>query len=250
MANLDQTSADFPTTDKDGANIDLSNPLELEDIGVRAVEKTDPIDGARPDGRLDGPEDSPLNWALLGLYLRDIFLDEGITALGDQLTILGQQITAVANQGVPHASTTQAGIVEYGNLNEIRGGAADKVVSGASLADFLQNGVGAGATTTRKGTVELATFIEAQQGNATNLVLSVAAALSQLRAPIAQANESQRGTAFRARQTDAEGRTDDDRMMTSKKTHQAISKRIVKLTQAQYNALTTKENDVLYVIVG
>ena len=249
MPNLEQTAANLPTTDKDGNPIDLSNPLTLADILVRALESADPVLGARPDGRLESPQDSPVNWAILGLFLRDIFLDQSIEAIGEQLVALGQQITALAGQTVPHATTTQAGIAEFGNLNEIRQGAADKMVNGLTLLDFLRNGTGAGATTSRKGTVELATFIEAQQGDATNLVLSVAAALSQLRAPIAQAKENQRGTAFRATQTQAEGRTDDDAMMTAKKTHQAISERQVSLTQAEYNALTTKEADVLYLIV-
>ena len=195
------------------------------------------------------PNESPFNWSNRALFLRDIYLDQSITALGEQLVALGLQLTTLANQSVPQATTTAQGVVELLTQIEARQGVDnERVPTIALILDFLRHGTGAGATTTRKGTVELATFVEAQQGNATNLVLSVAAALSQLRAPIAQAKENQRGTAFRATKAQAEGGTDDEAMMTAKKTEQHFDNKVWIGTQAQFNALTSKPAGRLHFI--
>ena len=248
MANLELTQSDLPTTDKDGATIDLNNPLKLEDILVRLVDVADPIRGS-VGSQLSNPADGPVNWAMRGLFLRDILLDQSITALAAELASLAQQLLTLSGRALPQASTTQAGIAEFGNLNEIRSGTNEShMVNAYSLLDFLRNGTGAGATTARKGTVEFATFIEAQQGDATNLALSVAASLSQLRAPISQAKETQRGTAFRATKAQAEAGTDDDAMMTALKVDNHFDKRIWIGTQAEFNAITTKDNSTLYFV--
>ena len=87
MPNLDQTSSNLPTVDKDGDAITLTNPLTLEDILVRIHEENDPVKGSNTTA-LTSSADSPVGWALLGLYLRDIFLDGRVDSVQTALATL------------------------------------------------------------------------------------------------------------------------------------------------------------------
>ena len=75
---LTQTAANLPTVDKDGNAITNDNPLELEDIEVEVPDRSQIIFGIDTLSQLVDSDASPVGWALLGLYLRDLYLDQKI----------------------------------------------------------------------------------------------------------------------------------------------------------------------------
>ena len=167
MANFDETAADLPDEDKDGNTINNANPLTLEDVLVRIIERSDPVLGMPASGILSAPADSPYNWALLGLVLRDIFLDEKIDGLQDEVDNLD---LTVAN-----ASESARGIIEIANQTEGRGGSDDnRAMTSERTLDALRNGGNFAASTSRRGTVEFATDAEAQDENNSTKALTAA----------------------------------------------------------------------------
>lgn len=156
MPNLDKNASDLPTTDKDGNAITEQNPLTLEDVLVRLIERSDPALGLPVSGVLNSPQDSPVNWAIMQLFLRDIYLDGKIVDLASREIV------------VEAASTTVAGLIEILTQTEARQGIdTQRALTVALLLDFLRNGTGVGATTTRKGTIQFATVQEMLEGNST-----------------------------------------------------------------------------------
>lgn len=239
MPNFDKNASDLPTTDKDGSPITEQNPLTLEDVLVRAIERSDPVLGLPVSGLLNAPGDSPLNWALMQLFLRDIFLDSKVDEVAGDL----------ATFTLPEASTTVAGVIELLTQTESRRGTDTKrALTVALLLDFLRNGTGAGASTTHKGTVELATKDEAETATATSLVLTAKTGMDQLRSLVAQATETLRGTAERATKKEAEDAVSDTHMMTPLKTENYFDSKVWIGTQAQFNALTSKPAGRLHFI--
>ena len=166
MPNLDQTSSNLPTVDKDGNAISQSNPLTLEDILVRIHEENDPVKGSNTTA-LTSSADSPVGWALLGLYLRDIFLDGRVDSVQTALATLQTMFDNLSIPGaVPDASTTTKGIAEIANQSEGRGGTdAERIMTALRVLDLIRNGSGVGATTTRRGTAEVATQGEVDAGS-------------------------------------------------------------------------------------
>ena len=159
MPYFDKDSTDLPSVDKDGNAITNDNPLTLADVLVRQIEQSDAVRGMRIDRVLNLPVDSPINWALLGLYLRDIFLGEKIDGLE----------TAVSGlSSVTDASETVKGIAEIANQTEGRAGTdTTRIMTAARIVDALRNGSVYAADTTRKGVVERATQTEVEAGTDT-----------------------------------------------------------------------------------
>ena len=156
MPYFDKDATDLPSVDKDGNAITNQNPLTLEDVLVRQIEQSDAVRGMRIDRVLNLPVDSPINWALLGLYLRDIFLGEKIDGLE----------TAVSGlSSVTDASETVKGIAEIADQTEGRAGTdTTRIMTAARIIDALRNGSAYTADTTRKGVVERATQTEVDAG--------------------------------------------------------------------------------------
>ena len=148
MADFNQNESDLPTIDKDGVAISDENPLTLEDLLVRIIERTDPVLGIPGSGILTDASVSPINWSLLGLFLRDIFLQQQID-----------------NINIESATTEQEGIAEIANLIEARGGIDNlRIMTSALILDFLRNGLNVEATEELKGTIQLATQGEVNTG--------------------------------------------------------------------------------------
>ena len=209
MPDFDQTSSDLPTTDKDGNAVTDTNPLTLADVIVRQLERTDPALGIPASGILNSPADSPHNWALLGLYLRDIFLAQEIQSIIDaEIVIEG-------------ASLDEAGIAELANQAEGRGGTDNtRIMTSAQVLDALRSGSPFAANTTRKGTAQRATQSEVSaRAEATKFVTP--ATLPEP-SSVPNATQSTRGIAELANQTEGRGGTDDDRIMTSEQVLDAL----------------------------
>ena len=148
MADFNQNENDLPTTDKDGAAITDDNPLTLADLLVRIIERTDPVLGIPGSGILTDAPVSPINWSLLGLYLRDIFLQQQID-----------------NINIDSATTEQEGIAEIATLLEALNGIDNtRIMTSALVLAFLRDGQNVEATETRKGTIQLATQGEVNTG--------------------------------------------------------------------------------------
>ena len=196
MASFDYALSDLPIVDKDGNTITDDNPLTLEDVLVRIIESTDPVLGLVTGDMLDDHLDSPYNWALLGLFLRDIFLQDQIDnidipdavvnatttvrgiielatvaeaeGLADQFRAITPHLLAEALKGVnAQATTSKRGTAEIANQTEGRTGTNnDRIMTSLRVLDFLRSGTGAGADTTRKGTVQRATQTQVDTGTA------------------------------------------------------------------------------------
>ena len=186
MANFEQTLSDLPNVDKDGNAINSGNPLTLEDLLVRIIDFTDPVLGLRAGETLDDHTASPYNWALLGLFLRDIFLEDKINnidvpdsvadatttlrgiielatvaeaiGLSDQFRAITPHLLGEALRGVnAQATMSRRGTAEITTQAEARSGTDnERIMTSLRTLDFLRNGTGAGADTTRKGTVQRA----------------------------------------------------------------------------------------------
>lgn len=229
--NFDKDTSDLPLVDKDGNAITEDNPLTLGDVLVRLVEITDPVlAGVGMDGVLDSPADSALNWALLGLFLRDIFLDQRIQALID------------ADVDVAAATTSTAGIVELLTQEESRLGIdTTRVPTIALILDFLRNASVTQADRNNRGTVKRADQNLGEAAVDDETYMSPRQVRHARRHQNAQATETWRGTAKRASTTQATEATDDEVMMTPAKTEDYFDNRVQKVTQAAFNALTTQQ---------
>ena len=203
MANFDYSLPDLPTVDKDGNTITDDNPLTLEDVLVRIIESTDPVLGLVTGDMLDNHLDSPYNWALLGLFLRDIFLQDQIdnidipdAVVNATITVRGiiELATVAEAEGLadqfraitPHllgealkhvnaqATTSQRGTAEIANQTEGRTGTNnDRIMTSLRVLDFLRNGTGVSANTTRKGTVQHASQSDVQNEENTSRVTTI-----------------------------------------------------------------------------
>lgn len=239
MPNFEKTAADLPTTDKDGNAITEQNPLTLEDVLVRAIERSDPALGLPVSGLLNAPLDSPINWTIMQLFLRDIFIDGKLDEIAADLATIS----------VPQASTAVAGLIEILTQTEARRGVdTTRALTVALLLDFLRNGTGAGASTTHKGTVELATKDEAETATATSLVLTAKTGMDQIRGENAEATETRRGTLEKATKAEAETATANDKAMTPLRAEEHFDNHVWIGTQAQFNALSSKPAGRLHFI--
>ena len=235
--NFDKTTADLPTTDKDGNPITEDNPLTLEDLLVRLIEITDPIlGGIGTDGVLDSPQDSPYNWALLGLFLRDIYLNDRIQAVID------------ADVQVAAATTDEAGIVELLTQEEARlGRDTVRVPTIALILDFLRNATITQADRDNRGTVKRADQNLGEAAVDDETYMSPRQ-VRHARRHAANASETWRGTAKVATKAQAEAATDDTTMMTPAKTDDFFDKKVWIGTQTEFDALATKETGRLHFI--
>jgi hypothetical protein len=202
MPNFDQTASDLPTTDKDGNAITVANPLTLGDLIVRQIERSDPVLGTPASGILNSAADSPYNWALLGLFLRDILLAEQIQAIIDAEVVIAD------------ATTSEAGIAEIATQTEGRGGTDnERIMTALRVLDFIRAGTGASANTSRRGTVQRATQAEVNaRSEATKYVTP-----ETLPEPSAvpNASTSVRGITEIANTNEGRAGTDDERIMTA-----------------------------------
>lgn len=243
MANLDYSTTDLPDVDKDGNPISDSNPLELEDITVRIIESTDPVLGLQAGETLDDHTDSPYNWALRALYLRDLFLEDkfdnldtsvddastterGIIEIADTteattLTDQGRAITpALAKAILEHenaeATTSKRGTAEFANQTEGRTGTNDdKIMTSERVLDFLRNGTGASADTTRKGTVQRALADTENTDSTLYITKALAASMIQDLAPSPpDATTTVKGILETATDTEATTATATDKIIT------------------------------------
>ena len=176
MADFNKSASDLPTVDKDGNAITAANPLTLEDVLVRLIERTDPVLGARVDGILNMPADSPYNWALLGLFLRDIFMDTKIDsvriALETQISTLESSLTDY-NPTLGGATEDQSGVAELADQTEGRSGSNhDRIMTSLRTLDAIRNGTAFSATTDRRGVVELATGSQTLSGSSSTLAVT------------------------------------------------------------------------------
>ena len=200
MPNFERDSTDLPIVDKDGNTISGTNLLTLDDVLVRIILRTDPVLGVNAESLLTSAADSPYNWALLGLVLRDIFLDEKIDAL--DLT-------------TPDASRTEKGLAELANQTEGRGGTDDeRIMTGLRVLDALRSGSSFAADTTRRGTVERATESEATGLSDSTRHLTSVLVKSILEHSNAGATTTKRGTVERATQSEVSARTDTTKYVT------------------------------------
>lgn len=236
--NFNKDSSDLPSVDKDGNPITEDNPLSLEDVLVRLIEVTDPIlGGVGSDGLLDSPVDSPYNWALLGLFLRDIYLNDRIQAIID------------AEVEVEAATTDDPGIVELLTREESRLGVdTTRVPTIALILDFLRNATVTQADQTNRGTVKRADQNLGEAAVDDETYMSPRQVRHARRHVNANASETWRGTAKVATKAQAEEATDDATMMTPEKTDNFFDKKVWIGTQAEFNALTTKEAGRIHLI--
>ena len=198
MANLERDNTDLPDEDKDGNAITTSNPLILEDILVRIIESTDPVLGLRAGETLDDHSDSPYNWALLGLFLRDIYLNDKIDNIPTP-------------DSVANASATVRGIIEIANTTEAQALSDQLRAITPFLAGKILEHSNAQATTIKRGTAELATQAEVDARSSSTKVITP----STLPDDVVNASATARGIAEIANQTEGRGGTDNERIMTA-----------------------------------
>ena len=158
MANYERTDSDFPVIDRAGDPITADNPLELPDMLVRELELSDPVVVVAGSVR-DAPADGPWDWAGLGLFLRDIFLDEKTEVLRSDIEAELARLQGLLNNltvDIPQASVTQAGGAQLANVFEGRGGTdSEKIMTSLRLLDGFRNGDAFRSTTFRKGVENL-----------------------------------------------------------------------------------------------
>ena len=182
MPNFEQSLADLPSVDKEGNAVTESNPLTLEDVLVRIIESTDPVLGLVAGVMLEEHRDSPYNWALLGLVLRDIFLDNEIDLLAALIAILQTQVDAISFPTIPDATTTVKGKAELTNEAEGRGGTDnERILTSLRALDALREGSAFEATESRKGVSKKANQAEGRGGTDDSAFLTSLRILDALR---------------------------------------------------------------------
>ena len=200
MANFNKSSSDLPIVDADGNPISSTNPLTLLDCFVRLIDDDDLVLGSDDGDPLDSHTDSPYNWALLGLFLRDIYLDDKIdnldigvenasvlvrgiielatvaevVGLSDQFRAVTPYLLGEALKGVDaQATVSQRGTAEIANQIEGRSGTDnEKIMPSLRVLDALRNGTPFASTTTNKGAIELSTLTELKAATLTNRAIT------------------------------------------------------------------------------
>ena len=100
---------------------------------------------------------------------------------------------------MPQATTAQIGGAEIANQTEGRSGTNDEMIMTAlRVLDFIRNGTGVSANTTRKGTVERATVNEGTELSDSTRYLTALVVKSILEHLNAQATTAKRGTVQQA----------------------------------------------------
>ena len=117
------------------------------------------------------------------------------------------------------------------------------------------------ATESNRGTLEIANNSEADALTADDLAMTPEKTLRGIRSSNAQATSSNRGTAAVANESEAETGTNSEKMMTPERTKESVDHNAVtstsreirviqKITQDDYDALSSEDANTLYVIVG
>ena len=124
--------------------------------------------------------------------------------------------TLPSPSSVPDAAQATAGIAELANSGEGRGGIDnERIMTSLRVLDALRNGSSFYASTTQRGTAELATQAEVD-ARSDNSKIVTPATLPEPSA-VANASESTRGIIEIANATEAAALTDDNRAMTPEK---------------------------------
>ena len=106
------------------------------------------------------------------------------------------------------------------------------------------------ASETTRGLIEVVNAAEAAALTDDTRAMTPEKTLTGLRGSAAQASGSNRGTAAIASTSEADGGTNNTDIMTSSRVKRRIDAKIVEHTQAEYDALSSPNSNILYVIVG
>lgn len=203
------------------------------DEDIQFIRTTDRVLGDPPGTR--GTLTGPINVAL--------------QKIANALTYLKNRIEGLTVT-VPNATTTTRGIAEIATKAEAEGLAdGTRITPPVRVHDIVKSD-NAQATTTQRGTVKRADQNLGEAAVDDETYMTPRQVRHARRHANANASEQWRGTAKVATTAQAEAATDDTTMMTPAKTEDYFDHRVVKMTQAAFNALNPKPADQITLIVG